>query len=140
MPFCIIPELLLMVQKSGDHQLIGKLPHLQGSVHPRWCRISSINSINSRTLVSLSGKTEQVDFWKNRGSDISLTLVKYSCKDVGDLLLFHWNENQLTVHWWFGARWFGIRIGVPLSNNPFHFRGSQESDSPGPKPPSQTIS
>ena len=26
---------------------------------------------------------------------------------------------QLMVNWWFGARWFGIRIGVPLCNNPF---------------------
>ncbi len=29
--------------------------------------------------------------------------------------------------------WFGI-LGVHLSNNPFHFRGSQESKPPGPKP------
>ena len=29
------------------HQLIGSLSHsLQGFMHPRWCRISSINSIN----------------------------------------------------------------------------------------------
>ena len=27
---------------------------------------------------------------------------------------------QLVVNCWFGARWFGIRIGVPLSNSPFH--------------------
>ena len=25
---------------------------------------------------------------------------------------------QLMVNWWLGARWFRIRIGVPLSNNP----------------------
>ena len=30
--------------------------------------------------------------------------------------------------------WFGI-LGIPQSNNPFHFRGSQESKPPGPKPP-----
>ncbi len=30
------------------------------------------------------------------------------------------NHNQLMVNGWFGARWFGNRIGVPLSNNPFH--------------------
>ena len=28
-------------------------------------------------------------------------------------------ENILMVNCWFGARWFGIRIGVPLRNNPF---------------------
>ena len=36
-------------------------------------------------------------------------------------------------NWWFGALCFGI-LGVPLSNNPFHFRGSYESKPPGPKP------
>ena len=41
-----------------------------------------------------------------------------------------WNSYQLMVHWWFGARWFGIRIGVPLSNHSFHFWGSQESKPP----------
>ena len=25
---------------------------------------------------------------------------------------------ELMVDWWFGAQWFGIRIGVPLSNHP----------------------
>ena len=30
--------------------------------------------------------------------------------------------------------WFGI-LGVPVSNNPFHFRGSQESKPPTHKPP-----
>ena len=33
---------------------------------------------------------------------------------------------QLMINWWFGARWFGIRIGVPLrAKSPFHFRGSK---------------
>ena len=38
-------RLLLMVQKSGDHQLrLVVYPHyLQGFIHPRWFRISSIN-------------------------------------------------------------------------------------------------
>ena len=30
-----------------------------------------------------------------------------------------WPVSQLTINWWFGARWFGI-LGIPLSNNPFH--------------------
>ena len=36
------------------------------------------------------------------------------------------------ANWWFGARWFGIRIRIPLTNNPFHFRGSQKSKPRGP--------
>ena len=38
--------ILLMVQKSGDHQLIWRIYHyLQGFINVRWCRISSINSM-----------------------------------------------------------------------------------------------
>ena len=38
------PLLLLMAEIL--HQLIGSLSHyLQGLIHPRWCRISAINSI-----------------------------------------------------------------------------------------------
>ena len=40
--------------------------------------------------------------------------------------------HQLMANWWFGARWFGIRIRIPLTNNPFHFRGSQKSKPRGP--------
>ena len=44
-----------------------------------------------------------------------------------DCIISFWTShqsraNQLMVHCWFGARWFGI-LGVPLrslSNNPFH--------------------
>ncbi len=34
------------------------------------------------------------------------------------------SPSHLMVNWWFGI------LGVPLSNNPFHFRGSQESKPP----------
>ena len=33
---------------------------------------------------------------------------------------FPCKKNEQMVNFWFGARWFRIRIGVPLSNNPFH--------------------
>ena len=36
---------------------------------------------------------------------------------------------QLMVNWW-----FGMILGVHPGHNPFHFRGSQESKPPGPKP------
>ena len=39
----VFPMILLMVEIL--HQLIGSLSHyLHGFIHPRWCRISSINS------------------------------------------------------------------------------------------------
>ena len=39
------------------HQLIGILSHyLQGFLHPRWCRISSINSMILQTVCSLIAK------------------------------------------------------------------------------------
>ena len=36
---------LILLMEEILHQLIGRLSHcLQGFIHPRWCRISSINS------------------------------------------------------------------------------------------------
>ena len=41
----LISMILLMAEIL--HQLIGSLSHsLQGFIHPRWCRISAINSSN----------------------------------------------------------------------------------------------
>ena len=49
------------------HQLTGSLSHfLHGFTHPRWCRISSINSINKSNL------TESPD---------SLQLIRKRCLD-----------------------------------------------------------
>ena len=43
--FVFFPSILLMEEIL--HQLISSLSHyLQGFIHPRWCRISSINSIS----------------------------------------------------------------------------------------------
>ena len=50
-----------------------------------------------------------------------------SATNIPGLSCFHGAKNhrlnghvQQMVDWWFGARWFGIRIRVPLSNTPFH--------------------
>ena len=49
-------------------QLIGSLPHyLQGFVHPRWCRISSINSPITKPVIfaeDVFGSEEQQKIWK----------------------------------------------------------------------------
>ena len=43
--FCFFLDILGMEEIL--HQLIGSFPHyLQGVIHPRWCRISSINSMH----------------------------------------------------------------------------------------------
>ena len=43
-------------------------------------------------------------------------------------------SRSLKANWWFGAPWFGIRIGgTPKNPNPFHFRGSPKSKPPGPQ-------
>ena len=58
---------------------------------------------------------------------ISIQLANAAWYDFN--LFFGLELNQLMENWWFAARWFGI-WGVPLvplSKNPFHFRGSQES-------------
>ena len=52
--FHIISVILLMDKLL--HQLIGSFSHyLQGFLHPRWCRILSINSISGMCLFSLLG-------------------------------------------------------------------------------------
>ena len=49
------------------HQLIGSLSHyLQGFIHPRWCRISSINS-RKMFLFRFGRAPSGYDFWE-RGS------------------------------------------------------------------------
>ena len=51
-----VEVLLLMVQKSCT-SLIGSLSHyLQGFIHPRWCRISSINSMLTLAVLLHSSK------------------------------------------------------------------------------------
>ena len=60
-PLCI--HILLMVQKSCSPVEVGSFFHyLQGFIHPRWCRISFINSIShSRCLDSLkAGKARHM--------------------------------------------------------------------------------
>ena len=40
----------LLLMEEILHQLIGSLSHyLQGFIHPRWCRISAINSSKATT-------------------------------------------------------------------------------------------
>ena len=50
LPICCVffPSLLLEILLMAEilHQLIGSFSHyLQGFIHPRWCKISAINSI-----------------------------------------------------------------------------------------------
>ena len=43
---------ILLLMAEILHQLIGSLSHyLQGSIHPRWCRISAINRMTISPLV-----------------------------------------------------------------------------------------
>ena len=50
---------------SKKKQLICSLSHyLQGFIHPRWCRISSINSREKQTWCSIVD-SNRVPFWKN---------------------------------------------------------------------------
>ena len=60
------PMLLLMEEIL--HQLIGSLSHyLQGLIHPRWCRISSINSSNTvGPFFSWGGGTIKAHPWIRR--------------------------------------------------------------------------
>ena len=57
------------------------------------------------------------------------------CGDFGKMQEQNTSQHdQLVVIGGLGPIGFGIRIGVALSNNSFHFRESQECKPPGPKP------
>ena len=62
------------------------------------------------------------------------SILTYQILEVGDDSFLGKGLNQVMVNWWFRARWFGIRIGVPLSNIPFEKRDLR-NPKPGPKPP-----
>ena len=70
---------LLMVQKSGKPVEVGSLSlyhYLQGFIHPRWCRSSSMNSIMAyqHTLTTMHVLPATFDF--NRGSLCSMLIAK----------------------------------------------------------------
>ena len=66
----------LLLMEEILHQLIGSLSHdLQGFIHPRWCRISSINSI-TEVWSSFSGLAS------------SLAFHPMVCVEVGGLLSY----------------------------------------------------
>ncbi len=48
---------------------------------------------------------------------------------VGYKWWLRWHDDQVGGLGW----WFGIRIGVPLSNKPFHFRGIPGIQTTGPQ-------
>ena len=54
------PTSNILLMEEIMHQLIGRLSHyLQGSLHPRWCRISAINSSHRK----MDGWNTMVSFW-----------------------------------------------------------------------------
>ena len=47
-------EYIILLMEEIPHQLVDSLSHyLQGFIHPRWCRISSINSMNIDLVLNL---------------------------------------------------------------------------------------
>ena len=63
-------------------------------------------------------------------SSHQLTLAMFAVFFGGD------SSSELMVNGWFGSQWFGIRIGVPPSNNPFHEaadKGMQGIQTTGPQ-------
>ena len=97
--FCCMGKLLLMEEIL--RQLIGSLSNcFQGFIHPRWCRISSINSINPKRK-----KHWLVDWWKELPLPyISAEIVLYIIPLWESLL-----SNQMMGTFFFrGARRFWI--------------------------------
>ena len=85
------------------HQLIGSLSHyLQGFIHPRWCRISSINSISCifgwNMFFEIRSLSKSVDIWRN------CILPQLSiCEDFSTLSThITWKlQHKTKAGWWF---------------------------------------
>ena len=82
---------MLPLMEEILHQLIGSLSHyLQGFIHPRWCRISSINSIAGDSLffppsILLLGCTSQrFVFWVRPSQEYD-EIVKYTSRSLTKL-------------------------------------------------------
>ena len=54
----------------------------------------------------------------------AVTFSSLSWRSLNYLTIQKGRIARYSTNCWFGSRWFGIRIRVPLSNNPFHFRES----------------
>ena len=79
--------MIILLMAEILHQLIGSLSHyLQGFIHPRWCRISAINSISLTTnnLMSTWGLSNWSKPWN--GNHVN--------RPSPDLKIATWN-NQL---------------------------------------------
>ena len=116
-----IPQTNILLMEEILHQWIGSLSHyLQGFIHPRWCRISSINSSSWKWLV-----WRRLSFWDVLfpGSNVSLRECHILANKKNALLsrnsggFFGWKYHH--PEWWIGAllsqggrtRFFGGRGG-----------------------------
>ena len=79
------------------HQLIGRLSHcLQGFIHPRWCRISSINSMSIKLRV---GEEDQRGWEGHPKADLWYVCVERTPRKR------RWNP----FFWRFGRRVFSVQ-------------------------------
>ena len=79
------------------HQLIGSLSHhLQGFLHPSWCRISSINSTNAPPFTDLLWICDE-NFEGARLANVEVVCDKVSLGD--DLMTSRKWENVVNITW-----------------------------------------
>ena len=102
------------------HQLIGSLSHyLQGFIHPRWCRNSSINSSEWNFHLNFGGKLGADTL--RRSSNKMKTVCNPYCFDLenGDptVSTFRKKKRHLTF----------VSIGEFEDHNPENLEGGQES-------------
>ena len=111
--------ILLMVQKSGENQLVGSFSHyLQVFLHLRWCRISSISSITSICLKWLEKlKKSSPKSWFN--SNLPWYKITNHLKQISSIITMNFqfslssrrasrNSNPFLrqTYRWVSSRWF----------------------------------
>ena len=80
--------------------------------------------------------------WLVVAQNFGATILSRMLDPWGDIFfsrMFNSQSDGLTKRQWFGARWFGIRIGVSPSNSPFIFgdprNPNHRAPNHQPKPP-----
>ena len=126
----------VLVRRKVRHGRIIPPNHTRESYPESYPRIIPPNHTSSQTFPSGHGLNGNSHMANMVVLDFKLHILRKTCRTRTNEQIFHVffldGTHQLMVNCWFGSPGFGILRVPPLSNTPFHFRGSlPESKPPG---------
>ncbi len=90
------PFWFLLLMAEILHQLIGSLSHyLQGLIHPRWCRISAINSSSNHLLLESLWVLRYLTWMCSITVEcLEMLFAFHSCHTLDFLPGWHWSHQK----------------------------------------------